>query len=90
MAKYEVLAQFIGMMFVDVEANSPEEAKEKFLAQMETNINDFGEPSVTLNDVYLPTNNPIKLDELNICFVEELTDEMKKHWMGIDIEEIED
>jgi len=89
MKKYEVLAQFIGMMFVDVEANSPEEAKEKFLARMETNINDFGEPSVTLNDVYLPTNNPIKLDELNICFCEELTDEMKKHWMAIDIEEIE-
>jgi hypothetical protein len=88
MKKFEIGAPFIGYLFVEVEANSAEEAKENFLTSF-TELNGFGDPSVTIENVLLPSVKPIFLKELNMAFPKELTDEDKIHWGGMEIDEID-
>ena len=90
MVKYEICAQFIGEMLVNIEANSSEEAKEKFLIQMETIRNPQNEPIAMLSNVVLPTKIPIKINELNICFSEKLAETVHYNLLGINIEDLED
>jgi hypothetical protein len=89
MKKFEISADFIGLIFAKVEATTAKEAKEKFLTSLGTKLNGFGDPSVTIENVILPSVNPFVLTELNMVFPKELTDEDKKHWEGIEIEETE-
>jgi hypothetical protein len=88
MKKFEIGAPFIGYLVVEVEANSAEEAKENFLTSF-TELNGFGDPSVTIENVLLPSVKPIVLKELNMAFPKELTDEDKIHWGGMEIDEID-
>ena len=90
MKKFEISAQFLGLLFADVEAETAEEAKEKFLTSLGTEPNDFGDPSVTIENVTLPTTKPLILLELNMAFPEKLSDNDKKHWDGIEVEEAEE
>ena len=88
MRKFEISANFIGILFTEIEATTEEEAKEKFLASLGTTLNGFGDPSVTIENVMLPSVNPLELSELNIAFPKELTSDDIKHWEGIEIDEI--
>ena len=87
MKKFEVSAPFIGFMVARIGANTAEEAKEKFLSSLGTELNGFGEPSVTIENVTLPSVYPLALTELSMAFPKKLTDEDKKHWEGIEVEE---
>jgi uncharacterized Zn ribbon protein len=87
MKKFEISAEFLGSIFVDVEANSAEEAKEKFLTALGTELNDAGDPSITIEN--LPVTGTLTLKELNMVFPKEITDEDKKYWGGIEAEEID-
>jgi hypothetical protein len=89
MKKFEIGAPFIGYLVVEIEANTPEEAKEKFLESLGTELNGFGDPAVTIENVLLPSVKPLVLKELNMAFPKELTDEDKKHWEGMEIDEID-
>lgn len=89
MKKFEIQANFIGLLFTEVKATTAEEAKEKFLTSLGTTLNGFGEPSVTIENVTLPSVKSLVLTELNMVFPDKLTNDDKKHWEGIEIEEVE-
>src|ERR1035437_2055979 len=88
MKNFEISANFIGLLFAEVEANTTEEAKEVFLNSIGASPNEHGDWSVTIENVSLP-DSQFFLNELNMAFVEKITDEDKKHWEGIEIEETE-
>ena len=90
MKKFEISAPFIGLIFAEVEATTAEKAKKKFLTSLGTTLNGNGDPSVTIENVTLPSVKPIVLTELNMAFPKKLTDNDKKYWDGIEIEEVDD
>ena len=89
MKKFEVTADFIGLLFAEIEANTPEEAKEMFLTSLGTTLNGFGDPSVTIENVLIPGKEIFALKELNMVFPKKLTNDDKKYWEGIEVEEAE-
>lgn len=90
MKKFQIGAQFLGLLFTEVEAETAEEAKEKFLTALGTEPNDFGDPSVTIENVLVPGKEIFNLKELNMAFPEKLTDADMKYWDGIEVEEVEE
>jgi len=85
MKKFEINTMFLGNLFVDIEANSEDEAKQKFLQNIGTKTNINNEQSVTFENIQI---GDIKLDELNILFNKEISDEDVKFWFSFDINEI--
>jgi hypothetical protein len=95
MKKFEISAQFIGLIITEVEANNAVEAKEKFLTSLNTELNGYGDPSVTLENISVPSEDPLipkplVLTELNMTFPNKLTNDDMKYWEGIEIEEMEE
>ena len=95
MKKFEISAQFIGLVITEVEANTAVEAKEKFLTSLNTELNGYGDPSVTLENISVPSEDPLipkplVLTELNMAFPNKLTNDDMKYWEGIEIEEMEE
>lgn len=88
MKKFEICANFIGNLFVAVQADSAEEAKEKFILSIGALPNTLGGASTTIKNVLLNANEPIVLAELNIAFQEKLTPEDVAHWVDFEIEEL--
>jgi hypothetical protein len=92
MKKFEISAMFLGSIALDIVAIDEADAKQKFLVQLGTILNNYGEPSVTLANVSIPGANAngstIVLDELNMCFPSKLTDADVENWSDFDIEEI--
>jgi len=68
MKNFELVVEFEGGMFVNVEAETPEEAKEIFLKNIdkENHINMYGNPSYSLENINLPIGSGIKVEEFNI------------------------
>jgi hypothetical protein len=79
MKKYEINANFIGSLFIDIEADSEEQAKEIFLKNIGNKKNNHGDPYFCLEDVELQTIAPMKFAELNLAFPKKLNDNDIKH-----------
>lgn len=89
MKKFEITANFIGNLWIEIDADNENEAKEKFINSLGAFPNEEGGLSVSVQDVSLNTNQPLILSELNMAFQENLTQEDVKNWFDFDITEIE-
>ncbi len=90
--RYEIMAPFVGCLFVNILATSEEKAKEDFLISLGGNYNFKNEYSSTFHNVRLiDGENNINIDELNILFPKKITEinEFNDHYTEFDIEEID-
>jgi hypothetical protein len=62
----------------------------KFITSLGCTVNGFGDWSVSIENVLIPSVKPTILSELNMAFSKNVTDDDKKYWNGIEIEEVED
>ena len=90
MKKFEALVNFTGCLFINIDANSKEEAKEIFLKNIGNNKNLRDEPYFTLENLKLDTPVPMVLDEFSISIPEKLTEEDIEYWEDFDIWEIDE
>lgn len=100
MKKFDVRAQFVGEMWVGIEAIDEVDAIEKFKkligecknkdGELIGGLNGIGQPTVCFENVSFPSDPQLCVEELNIYFPDKITTDEVITWEGIIAEDLDE